>query len=147
MGICQLELLSVSSETWDFSNITCFTKILNLKSFSKLWGNSRSSHPEEFCKKGALRNFAKFTGKHLGQSLWYKCFPVNFAKFLRTLFLTEHLRWLLFQLFYHVCYTKSQVSFYLWQIELVLKRSKLQNIMTRIVEGTLVQIWKSPFIF
>ena len=27
--------------------------------------------------------------------LWYRCFPVNFAKFLRTLFLTEHLQWLL----------------------------------------------------
>ena len=27
--------------------------------------NCRSSHPEVFCKKGVLRNFAKFTGKHL----------------------------------------------------------------------------------
>ena len=27
--------------------------------------------------------------------LWYKCFPVNFTKFLRTLFFVEHLRWLL----------------------------------------------------
>ena len=27
------------------------------------------SRPEVFCKKGALRNFAKFTGKHLCQSL------------------------------------------------------------------------------
>ena len=26
---------------------------------------SRSSQPEVFCKKGILRNFAKFTGKHL----------------------------------------------------------------------------------
>ena len=26
---------------------------------------------------------------------WHRCFPVNFAKFLRTSFLTEHLRWLL----------------------------------------------------
>ena len=25
----------------------------------------RSSHPEVFCKKGALENFAKLTGKHL----------------------------------------------------------------------------------
>ena len=66
-----------------------------------------------FCKKGVLRNFAKFTGKHLCQSLffnkvagrspaillkkrlWHRCFPVNFVKFLRTPFLTEHLRWLL----------------------------------------------------
>ena len=27
--------------------------------------------------------------------LWHRCSPVNFAKFLRTPFLTEHLRWLL----------------------------------------------------
>ena len=29
----------------------------------------RSIHPEVFYKKGVLRNFAKFTGKHLCQSL------------------------------------------------------------------------------
>ena len=69
--------------------------------------------PEVFCKKGALRNFAKFTGKHLCQSLffnkvaglrpatllkrrlWHSRFPVNFAKFLTPPFLTEHLRQLL----------------------------------------------------
>ena len=59
---------------------------------------SRSSRPEVFCKKGFLRNFAKFTGKHLCQrlfinealfkkSLWHRCFPINFAKFLRAPFL------------------------------------------------------------
>ena len=29
----------------------------------------RSSRPEVFCKKGVLRNFTKFTRKHLCQSL------------------------------------------------------------------------------
>ena len=69
--------------------------------------------PPRGIKKGVLRNFAKFTGKHLCQSLffdkvaglisatllkkrlWHRCFPVNFVEFLRTHFLTEHLRWLL----------------------------------------------------
>ena len=57
----------------------------------------RSSRPEVFCKKGVLSNFAKFTGKHLCQSLYFnkvaslRCFPVNFAKFLRTPFFIEHL--------------------------------------------------------
>ena len=67
----------------------------------------RSSRPEVFCKKGVPRNFAIFTGKDLCQSvffrpatllkkrLWHTCFPVNSAKFLRTPFFTEHLRWLL----------------------------------------------------
>ena len=60
--------------------------------------------PEVFCEKGVLRNFAKFTGKHvcpfdkveglrpanlLKKRLWHRCFPVNFAKFLRTPFFTE----------------------------------------------------------
>ena len=30
----------------------------------------RSSRPKVFCKKSVLRNFAKFTGKHLRQSLF-----------------------------------------------------------------------------
>ena len=44
-------------------------------------------------KKDELRNFAKFAGKHLFQSLFLmkketvaQVFPVNFAKFLRTSF-------------------------------------------------------------
>ena len=62
--------------------------------------------------KSVLRNFTKFTEKHLCQNLffnkvtglrpaillkkrlWHRCFPMNFAKFLRTPFVTEHLWWL-----------------------------------------------------
>ena len=32
---------------------------------------SRNSCPEVFCKKGVLRNIAKFTGKHLCQGLFF----------------------------------------------------------------------------
>ena len=53
--------------------------------------------PEVVCKESVLRNFAKFIGKHLCQSLffnkvagpkrlWHRCFPVNYAKFSRTPF-------------------------------------------------------------
>ena len=40
-------------------------------------------------RKGVLRNFTKFTGKQLCQSLFFnrdleQLFPVNFVKFLRT---------------------------------------------------------------
>ena len=31
----------------------------------------------------------------LKKRLWHRCFPVNFVKFLRTLFFTNHLWWLL----------------------------------------------------
>ena len=68
--------------------------------------------PGDVCKKGALRNFAKFTGKHMCQSRflikfqalalqlyskrdWHRGFLVNFAKFLRTPFLIELLHCLL----------------------------------------------------
>ena len=41
----------------------------------------RSSRPEVFCEKGVLRNFAKFTGKHLRQSLFFnKVAACNFIK-------------------------------------------------------------------
>ena len=72
----------------------------------------RSSQLEVFRRNGVLRNFAKFTGNHLRQGrffnkvaglrpatllmrLSHRCFPVNFAKFLKTPFSTEHIRWLL----------------------------------------------------
>ena len=61
-------------------------------------------------KEGVLSNFAKFTGKHLCQSLFFnkvaglrplvRVFPVNFVKFLRTPFFVERLRWLLLLTFY-----------------------------------------------
>ena len=44
---------------------------------------SRSSRPDVFCEKGVLRNFAKFTGKHLRQSLFFNkvaCAASNFIK-------------------------------------------------------------------
>ena len=64
---------------------------------------ARSSPSEVSCKRAILRNFAKFTGKHLYQSLFFnkvaglrpatllkkrlwhrcKCFSADFAKFLR----------------------------------------------------------------
>ena len=64
----------------------------------------RSSHQSCSVRKGVLRNFAKFRGKHLCQilffnkvadpepatllkkRLWHRCFPMNFAKFLRAPF-------------------------------------------------------------
>ena len=44
--------------------------INNQRIFTRdLWHLFKSSRPEVFCKKGVLRNFTKFTGKHLCQSL------------------------------------------------------------------------------
>ena len=48
--------------------------VITLEPYIKLKFNedtNRSSRPEVFYKKGVLRNFAKFIGKHLCQSLFY----------------------------------------------------------------------------
>ena len=94
----------------NLQSIVCFSFVtwcfLNIKSFLfYLLYLFRSSHQMCSVTKGVPRNFAKFTGKHLCQSLffnkvaglrpaillkkrlWHRCFPVNFAKFLRTPFL------------------------------------------------------------
>ena len=48
-----------------------FRKIASLKtSCSEKSVKYRSSRPEMFCKKGVLKNFAIFTGKHLCWSLF-----------------------------------------------------------------------------
>ena len=47
--------------------------------------NCKSSHRRCSARKGILRKFSKFTGKHSNTGV--RCFPVNFGKFLRTLFL------------------------------------------------------------
>ena len=62
---------------------------------SELRHNVRSSHRKCSSRKVVPGNFTKFTGKHLCLSpatllkkiLWHSCFPVSFAKVLRTSFL------------------------------------------------------------
>ena len=94
---------------WLLSNFIITVKKKNL-SFEILFSSFhpenfqigfRSSSLEVFCVKGVLRNFAKLTGKTLCQRLffnkkrlWHRCFPVNFAKFLRTTIIIEYLWWL-----------------------------------------------------
>ena len=67
----------------------------------------RSSQRRCSVKKDFLRNFAKYTGKHVCQSadlrpatlfkkqLWHRCFPGRFAKLLGTFFLQNTSRRLL----------------------------------------------------
>ena len=91
-----------------------YSKILVSKKMqTRCSRGNRSSHQRCSIKKSVLGNFTKFTGKHLCQilffnkvaglspailskkRLWHRCFPVNFAKFLRASFFIEHLWWLL----------------------------------------------------
>ena len=109
-----------------------WSKLLN----KKLW----SILPEVFHKKSVLKNFPKFTGKHLCPSLflnkvsglrpvillkkrlWHRCFPANFGKFLQHLFI-EHLRWLLLKTLFWLIFKKDLIvkcrnffSFYFGQV-------------------------------
>ena len=69
-----------------------------------------SNRPKVFCENVVLKSLAKFTGKHLCQSLfllkkrhWHWCFPVNLAKFLRTPIFIERIWW---QLLKKLCWTE-----------------------------------------
>ena len=82
-----------------------FITVFKFHGYTVFKENYRSSHRRCFIRKGILKNFTKFTGKHLCQSpffnkvaglrsatllkkrLWHKCFPVNFVTFLSTPFL------------------------------------------------------------
>ena len=61
-------------------SINCATILESLNNYFRL-KKRRSSRPEVFCKKVVLRNFRKFTGKHLCQSLFLNKVAVH----------TEHL--------------------------------------------------------
>ena len=63
-------------------SLTAFKNLDHKSSLRLRFNIAWSSHPEVFYKKGVPRNFVKFPGN----------FPVNFAKFLRTPFIIEHLR-------------------------------------------------------
>ena len=119
------------------------SRIKRIWFWNKAWGTCcsffgvkkyRSSRPEVFCKKGVLGNFAKFTRKHLRQSLsfnkvtgwglqlywerdWHSCFPVNIAKFLKTHFVTEHLQYVLLEIiaFESSVQDPSDLSTYTWR--------------------------------
>ena len=83
---------------WENSQALKASGILTII-FDQMFLRYRSSCPVMFSRKGVLRNFAKFTRKHLRQSLffnkfaglrpanllkkrlWHRCFPLNFPNF------------------------------------------------------------------
>ena len=97
------------SQKWKWS----FQLICKLHYLQFGFQKYRSSRSQMYFRIGVLKNFAMFTGKYLCLSLFFiniqawkpatllkkrlrhRCFPVKFARFLRTPFFTEHLQWLL----------------------------------------------------
>ena len=79
--------LSFTDTHWDWPLVSV-DKVIFLIYFRVFWKvgrrsstMNRTSRQEVFCKKGVLRNFVKFTGKHLCQSFFFNikkdCFFMN----------------------------------------------------------------------
>ena len=74
-------------KTW-FEYFVKFLSILLADKFFKIPKSFKYQKqlPEMFYKESVLSSLSKFTGKDLCQSFLFKCFPVNFERFLRTPF-------------------------------------------------------------
>ena len=108
-------LSDTCGQPFQVSHVALIISFLTLNIFashSTALDLQRSSLPEVFCEKGVLKHFAIVTGKHLywnifviklqmkacnfvKKGLQQICFTVKIAKFFRTAFFIEHLRWLL----------------------------------------------------
>ena len=104
--------LSITLWAWTFailkySHSSSMTSSKNNRINSKKTLNKQKQPPEEFCKKGVLRNFAKFTGKHQCLSLFFN--KVAGAAFHRTrlddCFLKKQVCW--FSLNYMIKYDEN----------------------------------------
>ena len=107
LDVCYIIVLSLSVGTSNrISALLQFIKAIYIfiycAYFSKGLNNNndRSSHQRWAVRKGVLRNFVKFTGKHLCQSLFFnkvaetlaQAFFCEFSKIFKNTFFVEHLR-------------------------------------------------------
>ena len=78
------QAISIGKTSWDNMKTSDYLQISNIlygipdiKGLENTSSQIRSSRPNVFCKKGVLRNFAKFPRQHLWQSL---CFSLCFCQ-------------------------------------------------------------------
>ena len=78
-------------------NIDCLEAVVQKCSVKKLRLEISQNSKENTCARVSFFNkVADLTpATLLKKRLWHGCFPVNFVKFIRTPFYTEHLWWLL----------------------------------------------------
>ena len=104
------------------SKVAKYCLITFYKKYRSSHRRCRSSHRSCSVKKGLLRNFANFTGKHnqvadlqsasfLQKRFQHKCFPVKFAKLLRTPILKNICKRLLLEVFYKKAVLKNFAIF------------------------------------
>ena len=93
-----------------------------------------SNRPEVFCKKGALKNSAKITGKHLCQSLFLIKVQAEASNIIKKLelfkntFFIKHVRWLLLKIWIQI------------QLQLPNLRSLFLPLASNIVNWILVSV-------
>ena len=68
--------------------------LLSLKKFTEMFLLATTTISTKANNSVSLKSLEPQPATLLKKRLWHRCFPVNFAKFLRALFFTEHLRWL-----------------------------------------------------
>ena len=97
---------------WEFCKTFGIDKLSNFKlyvteafaqrcSVKKLFLEISQNSQENTCARASFLIKLQAPATLLKKRLW--CFPVNFAKFLRTHFLAEHLRWLFLRLQLPLC--------------------------------------------
>ena len=107
-------MVSKKLSLW-LKKIVCVTANITRKSHClKTLRLIRSNRREMFCKRGVLKKFAKYTGKHQCQSLFFKnktlaqVFFCEFCKILNNTFFIEHLRWLLLDFDYNLVHNTCE---------------------------------------
>ena len=130
----RLHLVILSFTSLHSFILTCEYKLVLRKS------TCRSSHRRSFVRKSVLRNFAKFTGRHLWQSLFFNkvtglrpailfkketlahVFSCEFCKISKNTFFTEHLWWLLLYMLHLLARDKLTLNMMLSTARLIITR-------------------------
>ena len=82
-----------SSENYVAKNTEAVTQKCSV---NKLFLEISQNSQENTCARASFNKVAALSpATSLKKRRWHGCFPVNFAKFLRMSFLTEHIWWLL----------------------------------------------------
>ena len=83
----------IRNSQWNTLNIEAVAQTCSVK---KVFLESSQNSQENTCARVSfLIKLQEAPATLLKKRLWHRCFPVNFAKFLRTAFFAEHLWWLL----------------------------------------------------
>ena len=80
----------------DFTNLGCTEAVAQRCSVKRVFKEISQNSQENTCAGVSfLIGCRPQPATLLKKRLWHRCFRVDFAKFIRTHFLTEHLQWLL----------------------------------------------------